>query len=253
MAYAICIVPVAPVRTEPAHRTEMSNQLFFGDTMEILEEKDEWVRIRSLFDDYEGWLTNHLIKDINEKTASIPPTHIAPNLVNVLNYSQGIINIPMCSPLIGFNSKTKKLWDDSYMFEGDAHEIPGKTDSSNIIETAKLWLNSPYLWGGKTLMGVDCSGFVQTVFRYNGIKLKRDAWQQAENGDSIDLKNIRDTDVAFFHNEKGRVVHVGILLEPDKIIHASGKVRIDQFDKDGIVNTENGKRTHHLHSIKRFF
>ena len=253
MAYAICTVPVAPVRTEPAHRTEMSNQLFFGDTMEILEEKEEWIRIRSLFDDYEGWLTNHLIKDIDEKTALISPTHIASKLVNVLKYRGETLNIPMCSPLKGFDTKTKKLWEENYILEGDAREIPVQPDPSQIITTARLWLNSPYLWGGKTLMGVDCSGFVQTVYRYNGIKLKRDAWQQAENGVSIDINNSRSTDVAFFHNEKGRVVHVGILLEPDKIIHASGKVRIDQFDKDGILNTENGKRTHQLHSIKRFF
>ncbi|MGZ8538895.1 MAG: C40 family peptidase, partial [Flavisolibacter sp.] len=232
---------------------EMSNQLFFGDTMEILEEKDEWIRIRSLYDDYEGWMTNHLITEIDEKIAKVFPAHVASDLVNVLKFRGEIMNIPMCSPLIGFDATSGKLWNENYIFEGDAHEIPRNTNSSQIIDTAKLWLNSPYLWGGKTFMGVDCSGFVQTVYRYNGIKLKRDAWQQAENGASVDFDKTRNTDVAFFHNEKGRVVHVGILLEPDKIIHASGRVRIDRFDKDGILNTETGKRTHDLHSIKRFF
>jgi len=253
MAYAICTVPVAPVRTESAHRSEMSNQLFFGDTIEILEEKDEWIRIRSLFDEYEGWLTNHLITAVDGKTALAFPTYVAPNLVNVVRYRDEILNIPMCSPLTGFDLQTKKLWDKNYLVEGDARKIPAYSEPSQIINTAKTWLNSPYLWGGKTLMGVDCSGFVQTVFRYNGISLRRDAWQQAENGTIISLEEAKSTDVAFFHNEKGRVVHVGILLEPDKIIHASGKVRIDQFDKEGILNTETGKRTHYLHSIKRFF
>src|SRR5688572_30920763 len=92
MAYAICTVPVAPVRTESAHRSEMSNQLFFGDTIEILEEKDEWIRIRSLFDEYEGWLTNHLITAVDGKTALAFPTYVAPNLVNVVRYRDEILN-----------------------------------------------------------------------------------------------------------------------------------------------------------------
>jgi cell wall-associated NlpC family hydrolase len=253
MAYAICTVPAAPVRTESAHRSEMSNQLFFGDTMEILEEKDEWVRIRSIFDEYEGWLTNHLITSVDEKIALTAPKYVAANLVNVIKYRGQTMNIPLCSPITGFDVQTGKLWDENYLFEGNTREIPANSDASQIITTAMLWLNSPYLWGGKTLLGVDCSGFVQTVFRYNGISLRRDAWQQAERGVTIPLEEAKSTDVAFFHNEKGRVVHVGILLESNKIIHASGRVRIDQFDKDGILNTDTGKRTHYLHSIKRFF
>ena len=175
MAYAICTVPVAPVRTESAHRSEMSNQLFFGDTMEILEEKDEWIRIRSIFDEYEGWLTNHLITPINESIALSYTTHMAPELVNVIQFRGEVMNIPLCSPLNGFDTETGKLWDESIIFQGEARKLPASTDETQIIETAMLWLNAPYLWGGKTFMGVDCSGFVQTVFKVNDIKLLRDA------------------------------------------------------------------------------
>ena len=100
-------------------------------------------------------------------------------------------------------------------------------------------------------MGVDCSGFVQTVFKMLGVPLLRDAWQQQEQGTAVEFPEMSEGDLAFFHNEKGRIVHVGIVLEGGKIMHASGKVRIDALTNEGIIHAQSGKQTHSLHSIKR--
>ncbi|HVZ24594.1 MAG TPA: C40 family peptidase, partial [Sediminibacterium sp.] len=122
-----------------------------------------------------------------------------------------------------------------------------------LLERAFAWLNTAYLWGGRSLFGVDCSGFVQQLFRFFEYPLPRDAWQQAEQGSPIGfLEESICGDLAFFDNAEGRIVHVGMLLKPDTIIHASGKVRIDHIDHLGILHAQTGERTHTLRLIKRF-
>ena len=252
MSYALCNVPAAPVRIEPAHRTEMVNQLLFGETMEVLEEKEEWIRIRSLYDQYEGWLTYHLITAIDETLAKKPVQFVATGLVNPVTLPDQLINIPMGASLTGFDEETRLLWDEQYKYHGTYRDMDAPFDVEQMVRTAHTWLSAPYLWGGKTFMGVDCSGFVQTVFKAGGIVLPRDAWQQAEKGMEVNsLTEVKPGDLAFFQNEKQRVTHVGILLGSHEIIHASGRVRIDQIDHLGIMNRDNRKRTHALHSIRR--
>jgi len=252
MQYAICTVPAAAVRKEPSHRTEMTNQLLFGETMEVLEAKGEWFKIKSLYDDYEGWLTHHLISEINEQIATTPLEHVAISDLNLLLFRGNVMKVTAGSHLTCFNIHTNELWTGEWEYRGSIKNIKGIFDKDDVGRYAMEWLNAPYLWGGKTFMGVDCSGFVQTVFKIFGVRLKRDAYQQAEQGTGINLSEVRTGDVAFFHNEHGRVIHVGIMLDADRIIHASGKVRIDRLDEQGIVNSENGKRTHQLHSFRRF-
>jgi cell wall-associated NlpC family hydrolase len=159
------------------------------------------------------------------------------------------MNVPMGSTLVGLNETSKSLWNN-YRYDGP-YSNSSITNKSQVLTTAQQWLNAPYLWGGKTFMGVDCSGFVQTVFKVHGIKLLRDAYQQAEQGNLVDdLQLAKEGDIAFFQNENGRVTHVGILMSPGRIIHAAGKVRIDKIDNEGII-TETEKRTHKLHSVRR--
>jgi cell wall-associated NlpC family hydrolase len=254
MQYAICTVPAAPVRKEPSHRTEMTNQLLFGETMEVLEAKDEWFKIRSLYDDYEGWLTYHLISEVNEQVATKPLEYVAISDLNLLLFHGNVMKITAGSHLTCYNIHTNELWTGEWEYHGSVKNLKGAFTGNDIVRFADEWLNAPYLWGGKTFMGVDCSGFVQTVFKLFGVKLLRDAYQQAEQGMVVkSLEKAKEGDVAFFHNENGRVTHVGILLSSTQIIHASGKVRIDTLDEQGIVNRDNGKRTHQLHSIKRYF
>jgi cell wall-associated NlpC family hydrolase len=123
---------------------------------------------------------------------------------------------------------------------------------SSIAEYAKFFLNAPYLWGGKTLFGIDCSGFTQVVFKMLGKNLKRDAWQQAEQGEIVNfLQEAKAGDLAFFDNAEGHVIHVGIMLNEQQIIHASGRVKIDPIDGQGIYSLDLKKHTHKLRIIKR--
>jgi cell wall-associated NlpC family hydrolase len=126
-------------------------------------------------------------------------------------------------------------------------------DADAIRKTSLTYLDVPYLWGGKSKNGIDCSGFSQQVFKTFGIKLPRDAYQQAELGEVVGfLLEAQCGDLAFFDNEEGRITHVGIMLSSDEIIHAAGKVRIDKIDNQGIINSETGARTHKLRIIKRY-
>jgi cell wall-associated NlpC family hydrolase len=160
----------------------------------------------------------------------------------------------MGAALTEFKKESGKLWNDKYSFDGMFRNFEQPSNEEELLQTAKKWLNAPYLWGGKTFLGVDCSGFVQTVFKVHGIRLSRDAWQQVKEGEAVEKLSFAKTgDVAFFNNPEGRITHVGILLNRNQIIHASGKVRIDKIDEEGIINIRADKRTHQLHSMKRFF
>jgi cell wall-associated NlpC family hydrolase len=254
MEYAICTVAAAPVRKEPSHKTEMTNQLLFGETLEVLEIKEGWLRVRSMYDRYEGWVTEHQIEDVEKDVASEPLQFVCADLISSIQFHDQVISVPMGAALTGFKKEKGSLWKDQYSFDGMFRSFEHPANEKELLETAKKWLSAPYLWGGKTLMGVDCSGFVQTVFKVNGIRLSRDSWQQAKEGKTVEqLSSANTSDVAFFKNAEGRIIHVGILLHPNQIIHASGKVRIDKIDEEGIINLQTGDRTHQLHSMKRFF
>jgi hypothetical protein len=207
-----------------------------------------------LYDGYEGWLTEHLVSEITEDLATSEPVYIAKGLVNPITLPDQLINAPMGAHLTGYDAETRLLWNEHYKYHGTFRDLGKPVSPDQLDHLVQAWINAPYLWGGKTFMGVDCSGFAQTVFKVLGVKLKRDAWQQAEQGVKINnLKDAMKGDLAFFSNQDGRVVHVGIIIDPDTIIHASGKVRRDRLDEKGITSSETGKRTHQLFSVKRYF
>jgi gamma-D-glutamyl-L-lysine dipeptidyl-peptidase len=255
MPFAVVSVPAAPVRRKPRHQREMSNQLLFGEAVEILREKGSlWVKVRSLHDHYEGWMTRNLLEEMDEENALSIRQFVTADLLNIISV-QGIeTHVPLGASLPMGEKETGKLGKLTVDYRGRYIDRMIQAPTGELVETtAKRWLNAPYLWGGRTILGVDCSGFVQVNFKMVGIDLPRDAWQQAQQGHAV--KKLRDAvkgDLAFF-DDKEEIVHVGILLSNSEIIHASGKVRIDQIDKKGITNSTTGKRTHSLRSIRRFF
>lgn len=253
MKYAFVNVPAAPVRRKPLHRKEMINQLLFGEAVQILKTKgDLWVKIRGLHDGYEGWITNTLIEEADEFTATTTSSFATMNLLDTLTVESKKINIPLGSSLPFFTEGKGKLGKTEYAFAGKVCKRDEQLPSAELVkELTQPWLNAPYLWGGRTPLGVDCSGFVQVVFKLMGIDMPRDAWQQAQAGRPVKkFSEVRTGDLAFFASKED-ITHVGILLDNGEIIHASGKVRIDAIDKKGIISADTGKRTLRLRAVRR--
>ena len=250
MKYGINILGLVPLRIAPEDQSEMISQVLFGQHFKVLEFKKNWVKIILYSDHYEGWICSKQYMEIEKQyydqlSLSIPEFSIGKTsyLLDLVDSSE--IAIPMGSTLPFFNNGIVKIRKLKFKFSGD---IASK-NTSDLIKYAFKLINAPYLWGGKSILGIDCSGFTQLVFSLCGIKIPRDAYQQVESGKKLNFSETRPGDLIFFINDSDRIHHVGIALKDDKIIHASGKVRIDGLNKDGILN--NGIISHKYHSTVR--
>ena len=257
MDCGVCSISIIPVRAEPSHRSEMITQLIFGDVYHVIEEQQNWFKVRIAYDDYEGWIDSkqHYFIDENE-FCELKKSELNTNtkLFHViLNETKNILfPIVIGSSIPKTKDNSFILGSDTYLFEENILTIEDSDFSSSIRENALLYLNAPYLWGGKTPFGIDCSGFTQMVFKLCNKKIPRDAWQQAQLGENIYFLNQAEVgDLIFFENEKNEIIHTGIFFGENKIIHASGKVRIDIVDENGIYNADVNKYTHKLKIIKR--
>lgn len=253
MEYGICNLAVIPLRAEPDDRSEQVSQVLFGETFEITEWTERWVKIITSTDDYIGWIGRLQFAMLGHiayqglKNVQPPLTYRAVTQAWKI-VDNSVIYLPAGSSLAFLEGTTCKIGGDKFEIIGEIGE------REDIATTAKFFLNAPYLWGGRTHFGIDCSGYTQVVFKLNKIKIRRDASQQAEEGIKVNsLKEATLGDLAFFNNPEGKITHVGILLGSEHIIHASGKVKIDEIDDDGIYSVGLKRHTHKLHSIKRFF
>lgn len=247
MQYGICHLAIVPVRAEPSDTCEMVSQLLYGDHFKVLEQRKNWSKIRIAFDDYEGWVDNkqyfELKKDAYLALNKSAPTMVADLVEFSIDKEQHLIPVPLGATIDGI---------DYFDHRFDGNYTNTKKEKSNFVTTAFLYLNAPYLWGGKTPFGIDCSGFTQMVYKLNGHKLFRDASQQVEQGESLAfIEESEPGDLAFFDNPEGEIIHVGIIMKDNYIIHAHGKVRIDRLDHGGIFNVDTKKYTHQLRVIKK--
>jgi hypothetical protein len=247
MQYGICNLSVIPLRFEASDASEMVSQVIYGDLFKVLEQRKSWSKIRLAFDKYEGWIDNKQFLEITEddyKTLNSETLKLSTDLVEFIEDSDNqLYPITLGSTLNGL-----PLFNHN--FDGSFTDI--KNTKASLIETAFLYLNAPYLWGGKTPFGIDCSGFTQMVYKLNGHKLLRDASQQATQGEALSfIEESEPGDLAFFDNNEGHITHVGIIMKDNYIIHAHGKVRIDRLDHSGIYNAERRMHTHKLRVIKK--
>ena len=256
MKYGIIAMSIVPCRLEPSDTSEMVSQLLFGEIYRIIDERKKWVKVRGVHDGYESWIDRkqHLeIKRDEFMELEKAPKTFSLELISLLNEKDSGAFFPLVlgSNLPNFKNLESSFSNQFYEFDGDVLVQP-KKNRQLLIDTAFLFLNAPYLWGGRTPFGIDCSGFSQIVYRMSGVDLPRDASQQAEVGDRLSfIEEATPGDLAFFDNNEGKITHVGILLGDNKIIHASGKVRVDRIDHQGIFNDDIHDYSHHLRLITR--
>ena len=235
MNKGICVVTVAPVRAEGSDKAEIVTEILFGESADILEVNKNWTKIKMHYDEYEGWMDTKQIKPVSDED-------LAKRKVTVVTEDFSSVLMNDGKTLLSIGSEV----EFPVVASRRSHDV-----RESIALTAKEFLNVPYLWGGKSFFAVDCSGFTQLVYKVHDIKLPRDTYQQAEVGETLSfVEESRPGDLAFFENPEGKIIHVGIMLDAQKIIHASGKVRIDTLDSTGIFNKELNKHTHKLRVIK---
>lgn len=235
------------MRKENNHTSEMVSQLLYGDCFRVIGGGEEWYHITSLLDDYSGWIDHKQGKIIPRNEAEKIGINSPAYTTELIDYIETKDN-QLTSLVLGSNISGVSLLNHTYLGPSFAK----KNRKEKLLETASLYLNAPYLWGGKTPMGIDCSGLTQMIYRINGYKIPRDANQQAQLGTTLSfIDESKPGDLAFFDDDEGKIIHVGLLLENNHILHAHGKVRIDRIDQTGIYNIDTKKHSHKLRIIKK--
>lgn len=258
MSHAICLLSVVPVRSEPGDRSEMVTQILFGDLVEITEINGGWTHVRILYDGYTGWVDSKQCVILEPDTFEVLQWEevylVSEPVAEITNQSSQRIRVVAGTMLPGLKNNKFTISGSTYHYNGISLKWGEQCSRESVLRFAEMYMDSPYVWGGKTPFGLDCSGFTQMVYRLAGIALKRDAKQQAMQGKSLAfLSEALPGDLAFFDDADGNIIHTGIISGSDSIIHASGQVRTDSLDHQGIFNQHKNKYTHTLRLIRQVF
>jgi gamma-D-glutamyl-L-lysine dipeptidyl-peptidase len=259
MRYGISNLSIVPVRSEPREKGEMCTQILFGEHYTILEEQAKWCLVKLALDNYQGWIDRIMVNEVDEISFTQleqSPTVVTTDVFNIVQINGDYTNflIVAGSSLPSFESLTRtfRIGSVDYTIQGNSPLKPSRNVREVIIENALKYFNSPYLWGGRSPFGIDCSGFTQVLYKIAGLSIPRDAVQQSLLGENLSfVEEALPGDLAFFDNEEGAIFHVGIIWEKNKIIHSSGKVRIDNVDHFGIFNIDTGRYTHQMRLMRR--
>lgn len=270
MQYAICLQPYIPMRADASEQSEMVNQLLFGDTFRIYKEEPHWFYVTRDADDYEGWINSHTATMLTEMeyrryllaTDNAPMLRMPYNLVQktengvtggaFLSWGSRIFNLDEAGVTFLMQTSRFDVSSASYVNPFSAASMSRTACAKYLLQQAQLLLNVPYLWGGCSAFGLDCSGFTQTLYRFIGIKLPRDASQQVLRGNEVSYEERLPGDLAFF-GEGERVSHVGLVAGQDQVLHVSGSLHFDELRPEGIYSNSQKRQTHHLITIHRFF
>lgn len=228
---------VIPMRCKPSHTSEMISQILYGETLQLIDKQNNWIFVSTLHDNYQGWVQEKQLKSV--KSPSSPILLVSKPLVQSLNNRNSYL--PMGARVVIHEVANEDVTETMEM------------SAESLVHLGEKFLGVPYVWGGRTAMGIDCSGYVQLLFMMHGLQLPRDAYQQAEVGKVILYEDRNSGHLAYFCNPEGKINHVGLLVDKNTIIHASAEVRKDTFVREGIYNEESQELTHVLHSIKSLF
>ena len=276
MLKAISLHSIVPVRAEAREGAEQETQMLFGELCQIINDQSpitNWTHVRLESDGPEGWVDAKMITPMTDKeyAAYKKALKTAATVAFPMAYAMSENNgqtIPLTAgtKLTNFQSPTTNEAGPARFevlgvgFRIDSTMVitePRELNQENLLQTVRFFLNVPYLWGGKNAMGMDCSGFTQTIMSLFGKHLLRNASQQATQGQEItNLQNAQAGDLVFFAkspitNHKSKITHVGIVIDPERVIHCSGRVKVEKLDTTGIFSAERGDYSHYLVSIRR--
>lgn len=255
--YGLIKLPLVPLRINNSECSEMTSQLLFGEYVRIKEKQEKWIYIENVTDDYSGWIDAKMVMPVTElaflksRQMKVCRLQSVYNMIYNAELSQKKL-IPGGSFIYELNANDFMIGDEIWTLSEPGAATDGCFNAHRIIETALQYVNAPYLWGGKSVLGIDCSGLVQVVYSIGGYSLPRNAYMQATCGESVfSLSEALPGDLAFFGKEGGGITHVGMLIDNTHIIHASGWVKIEKMDYQGIISSTTGEYTHQLRAIRR--
>ncbi len=257
MVYGICNQTLIQVRLEPSEKSEMVSQILFGETYLILEKFQKWYRVQNMYDSYQGWINSSLHIPLSELSYNKLIKEIPVILDKPISYARqlskdGVYWLLAGSAVYGLKGKTFSIEKEIFTLDAVPEDNSNKPVREFMAQLAISMLNIPYLWGGRSTFGIDCSGLSQLIYKIAGLSLRRDAKDQFKQGLEISLENTKPCDLAFFGNDDSSITHVGIVLSDSRIVHASGKVRIDNLDCQGIFNNIQKEYSHKLIGIRSY-